>query len=93
MRGDWKLQHLGVVLHVSASGNLIVKAEVIPRIGANVVDDKLKSVGSVFDIIGSAKSPYVSIRPTITDPQHLVKHPIYTIPSTGGRKERRKFGR
>ncbi len=81
------------MLHVSSSGNLIVKTEIVPRIGDNVVDDKLKSVGSVFDIIGSVKSPYASIRPTITDPQRLVKHPIYTIPSTGGRKERRRFGR
>ena len=78
---------------MSASGNLIVKAKAIPRIGASVIDDKLKSVGSVFDIIGSANSPYVSIRPTITDPQRLVKHSIYTVPSNGRRKERRRFGR
>ncbi len=93
MRGVWKTQHLGVVLHVSTSGNLIARARVVPRIGAEVMDEHLKPVGRVFDIIGAVKSPYVAVRPAISDPQRLVKHAIYTSPSTVGRKEKKRFGR
>ncbi|MCW3981253.1 MAG: Gar1/Naf1 family protein [Candidatus Bathyarchaeota archaeon] len=81
------------MLHVSTSGNLIVRARVVPRIGAEVMDENLKPIGKVFDVIGSVKAPYVAVRPAISDPQRLVRHAIYTSSSTGRRKEKRRFGR
>jgi RNA-binding protein len=69
-----------------------LKAETLPRIGDMVVDEKLKSVGSVFDIIGPVSSPYVTVKPTIPEPQRLVKNTLYVVPSAG-RKEKRKYGR
>ncbi|MCW4052977.1 MAG: Gar1/Naf1 family protein [Candidatus Bathyarchaeota archaeon] len=78
---------------MSTSRNLIARARVVPRIGAEVMDENLKPIGRVFDVIGSVKAPYVAVRPAISDPQRLVKHAIYTNSSTRGRKEKRRFGR
>jgi len=88
------LQRLGRVLHLSSSRSLILKAEALPRIGAKVLDDSLKSIGTVFDIIGPVSSPYVVIKPGInTEPLGLINKVVYTIPSGGRRKEKRKYGR
>ncbi len=86
------MQRLGLILHVSPSKNMIIKVEKIPRIGETVVDENLKPVGTVFDLLGPVSSPYVSIRPTVRDPEKLVNKPVYAIPSQK-RKEKNKYGR
>ena len=75
------MQRLGPVLHLSPSRNLILKVESPPRIGETVVDENLKPVGTVFDTFGPVCSPYVAIRPTICDPERLVKKTLYVVPS------------
>lgn len=85
------MQRLGLVLHISPSRNIIMKVENIPKIGETVVDEKLKPVGRVFDILGPVSSPYVAIRPTIHDPYKTVNKPLYLIPSKR-RKEKNKYG-
>lgn len=84
------MQHLGRVLHVGSSRNLILRAESLPRIGAKVVDENLKSVGSVFDIFGPVSSPYVAVRTSVGRSHSLVGNTLYTIPSVKRRKEKRK---
>jgi RNA-binding protein len=69
-----------------------LKAETLPRIGDTVVDENLKTVGSVFDIIGPVSSPYVTVRPETPRPLHLAKSVLYTVPSPG-RREKPKHGR
>lgn len=76
---------------MSPSRNLIIKVEKIPRIGEIVVDEDLKPVGKVFDILGPVSSPYVTVRPTIHDPQKLVNKPVYIVPSAR-RKEKHRYG-
>jgi len=85
------LKRLGHVLHVSSSRNLILKAESMPKIGNKVVDEDLKFVGAVFDVFGPVSSPYVSIKPAISEPQHLIEKTLYTSPSNRRRKEKRKY--
>jgi len=85
------LQRLGLILHISPSRNMIMKVENIPRIGETVVDENLKPVGKVFDILGPVSSPYVAIRPIIRDPEKLVNKPVYVLPSRR-RKEKNKYG-
>ncbi len=85
------MQRLGLVLHLSPSRNMIMKVENIPRIGETVVDENLKPVGRVFDILGPVSSPYVAIRPTIHNPEKMVNKPVYVIPSKR-RKEKNKYG-
>jgi RNA-binding protein len=86
------LQRLGLILHISSSHNIIAKIEKLPRIGETVVDDRLKPVGRVFDIVGPVSSPYAAIVPTVRDPERLINRVVYVLPSER-RKEKNKYGR
>ena len=66
------MQRLGLVLHISPSRNMIMTVENVPKIGETVVDENLKPVGKVFDILGPVSAPYIAIRPTIRDPEKMV---------------------
>ncbi len=79
------LQRLGRVLNVTPSQNLIVKVEKAPKMGTAVVDEDLKSVGRIFDLIGPVSSPYIVIKPSIKNPEKLTNKQLYNAPS---RKER-----
>lgn len=85
------MQRLGLILHVTPSRNIIVKIENVPRIGETVVDENLKPVGKVFDILGPVSSPYATIAPTIRDPEKLAKKTVYILPSKR-RKEKNRYG-
>jgi RNA-binding protein len=84
------LQRIGLVLHTSSCGNMILRAENPPRIGDQTLDENLKPVGMVFDIFGPVSSPYVAVRPTVENPNRFVKHVLYAIPSSKPRREKRK---
>ena len=71
------MQKLGLVLSVTPSRNIIIKAEKPPKSEADVIDEGLKIVGKIFDIIGPTSSPYIVIRPKITDPQRLIGKKLY----------------
>jgi RNA-binding protein len=86
------LQRLGLILHVTPSRNVIAKIENVPRIGETVVDENLKPVGKIFDILGPVSSPYASIVPTIRDPEKLAHKTVYVLPSKR-RKEKSKYER
>lgn len=70
-----------------------MKAEALPKIGDTVVDGHLKPIGTVFDVLGPVSSPYIAVKPAISEPQRLVKSILYTIPPTGRRKEKKYHGR
>lgn len=86
------MQRLGLILHVTPSRNLIAKMENVPRIGEVVVDENLKPIGKVFDILGPVSSPYATIATTIRDPERLANRTVYTLPSKR-RKEKKRYGR
>jgi RNA-binding protein len=75
------LQRLGRVLNMTPSRSLVVRTEKTPRIGLSVVDEDLRVVGKVFDIIGPVSSPYTIVRPTIKEPEKLVNRQLYVLPS------------
>jgi RNA-binding protein len=77
---------------MSSSHNIIAKIEKLPRIGETVVDDRLKPVGRVFDIVGPVSSPYATIVPTVRDPERLINRVVYVLPSER-RKEKNRYGR
>jgi len=61
--------------------------------GEKVVDEKIRQIGTVFDIFGPVSSPYVAVKTTIEDPRMLVNQTLYTVPSSrteGRRKEHRR---
>jgi RNA-binding protein len=77
-RGMW-LQRLGRAYNLTPSQNIVVKTDKTPKIGASVVDENLKTVGKVFDIIGPVSSPYAIVRPTVREPEKLVSKQLYLL--------------
>ena len=75
------LQRLGRVLNMTPSRSLVVRTEKTSRIGLSVVDENLRVVGKIFDIIGPVSSPYAVVRPTIKEPEKLVNRQLYVLPS------------
>jgi RNA-binding protein len=82
------LQRLGRVSNVSPSRNVIVKAENTPKLGSEVVDENLKVVGKVFDIIGPVTAPYAVIKPTNIEPTRLVNKQVYLLLSKTQRSKK-----
>ena len=83
------MQRLGRVINVTPSQSLVVKAEQTPKIGSSVVDESLKTVGSVFDVIGPVTSPYAVVRPAVKEPAKLANKQLYLLPS---KKPRSRYG-
>ena len=75
------MQRLGRVINVTSSRTLVVKTENTPKIGSSVVDESLKIVGKVFDIIGPVTSPYAVVKPTVREPEKLATKQLYLLPS------------
>jgi len=73
------LQRLDKVLHVTPSQNVVAKMSKTPKIGSAVVDEKLKPVGKICDVIGPTSSPYVIVKPTIKDPETLISKQLYLL--------------
>jgi RNA-binding protein len=74
------LRRLGTVLHISNRGSIIVRTEKAPSIGSTsiVFDKRAQEIGSVSDVFGPVKNPYVAIRPMKDlDPKKLVGHVLY----------------
>jgi RNA-binding protein len=84
------LQRLGRVMNVTPSQNLVVKTEKAPKIGLNVVDENLKTVGNVFDVIGPVISPYAVIRPNVKEPASLANKQLYLLPSSNKVRSRNR---
>jgi len=83
------LHRIGYVLHIGSSGNIILKAGNLPRIGDQVVDENLKPVGVVFDVFGPISSPYAAVRPSVEEPNRFIEHVLYAFPSKPRREKRR----
>jgi RNA-binding protein len=81
------LQRLGRVSSLTPSQNIVVKLDKTPKIGAPVVDENLKTVGKVFDIIGPVSSPYAVVKPTVRELDKLAGKQLYMLLS---KKERSK---
>jgi len=75
------LQRLGKVLSVTPSKNIIVKIDKAPKMGAAVIDEKLRVVGKIFDIIGPVSSPYAVIKPSVMDLEKIADMQLYISPS------------
>ena len=69
---------------------MILKAENVPRIGDQVTNEKLKTIGIVFDVFGPTTSPYVAVKPHIQNPEQYVNQILYTTSSRNRRQKRRK---
>ncbi len=85
------MKRLGKVLHVSSSGNLIVKASTVPEIGSDVVDEALRKIGFVYDVIGPVGSPYVAVKPLEgIDLSNYAGKSLYILRENKGRHKKPK---
>jgi RNA-binding protein len=75
------LRRLGKVLHLSKSGNLILRLDQlpVPTIGAQVCDYKLRQIGVVNNVLGPVRSPYVSIKPGANVDGSLAGRVLYLV--------------
>jgi len=71
------MQRLGKVVHFSKSGRLILRSKMKARTGLVAMDEGLKSVGTVFDTFGPVESPYISVKPSVHDPERFVGQILY----------------
>ncbi|MFW9809242.1 MAG: H/ACA ribonucleoprotein complex subunit GAR1 [Candidatus Thorarchaeota archaeon] len=74
------MKRLGKVLHISNRGSIILQTEKTPPVGDRsvVLDKKAQEVGTIIDVFGPVKTPYIAIRPKKnTDPQKLVGQMLY----------------
>ena len=83
------MQRLGRVLNVTPSQNIVVKTDKTPQIGSAVVDENLKVVGKIFDIIGPVSSPYAVVKPAIKEPEKLTNKQLYLLLSKNERSKRK----
>jgi len=84
------LQRIGCVVHISSNGNIILKADNVPRIGDQAMDENLRTVGMVFDVFGPVASPYVAVRPSVDEPNSYVQRILYGAPSRKMAERRRR---
>ena len=82
------MQRLGKVLHVTPSQNVVIKADKTPKIGSAIVDENLKTVGKVFDVIGPVSSPYAVVKPAIKNPAKLTDKQLYLLLSKQQRSKK-----
>jgi len=72
------LKRLGKVLHISRRGAIILRTDKTPPIGAQVVDKSVEVIGTITDIFGPVKEPYISIRAKEgVNTTKLVGQPVY----------------
>jgi rRNA processing protein Gar1 len=55
------MKKIGKVTTTNKKGNFLVKSTKAHRIGLQVVNQEIKKVGKVVDVIGPAKAPYIVI--------------------------------
>jgi RNA-binding protein len=60
--GGGSLIKLGKILHVSSSRNLILRAEIAPPLGAQVLTGDAREVGRIVDIFGPKKEPFIAVK-------------------------------
>jgi RNA-binding protein len=74
------LRRLGKVLHISKRGSIIIQTDKTPPVGRRsiVLDKKAQEVGTIIDVFGPVKTPYVSVRPKRkNDLEKLVGQMLY----------------
>lgn len=58
-----RIKKLGTIMFFSDLGNAILKnPPKLPKIGSNVVTERMEHIGKIVDIFGPVKCPYVSIK-------------------------------
>ncbi|MEM0084815.1 MAG: Gar1/Naf1 family protein [Candidatus Methanomethylicia archaeon] len=71
------MTHAGKILRKINDKMILARAEKAPKINAKVYDSKGKIVGSVYEVFGPVKNPYILIR--ILEGQKAIQNKKETI--------------
>jgi len=85
------MQRLGKVVHLSKSGRLVLRSKSKARTGAVAMDEDLRSVGAVLDTFGPVGNPYISVKPSVSDPERYVGHILYVDEQTEPQRKRNDY--
>lgn len=88
------MKWLGLVMHISSQGKLILQSDFTPPLNALVATENKQNIGRIVDVFGPVKKPFVSIVPSIPskDFENLVGSALY-ITSREKNTRRRSRGR
>ncbi len=84
------MKRLGKVSHYAKQGLLILRSSWVPTLNEPVVDKNLRLVGTVKDVFGPAKMPYVAVKPRVRNPENYVGELLYVDRS---RKKKENHGK
>jgi len=89
------MKRLGKVSHYARQGFLILRTNWVPALNETVVDKELNVIGTVKDVFGPVKGPYVAVKPRVKRPEKYVGALLYvdTRPRKRGGSRKRKHPR
>lgn len=56
------MKKLGKISHISNRGKIIIRSDNTPGLGLPVFDENKKRIGTVQDIFGPTKKPYITVK-------------------------------
>lgn len=82
------MRSLGKLVGKSRSGHIIVRGEMLPPLGAPVVNRDLAFLGKIHDVFGPVGSPFVSLKGRPTEVDLSPGDPVYFLTPEDRRKAR-----
>ncbi|ABP51295.1 MULTISPECIES: Gar1/Naf1 family protein [Pyrobaculum] len=70
------MKRIGLALHYSRMGNLVIKLAEVPPLYINVYTYTMKKVGTLYDVIGNVKNPYGLVKPVERN-DSIIGQPLY----------------
>ncbi|MGZ7120250.1 MAG: H/ACA ribonucleoprotein complex subunit GAR1 [Methanobacterium sp.] len=90
------MKKLGKISHISNRGKIIVRSDNTPGFGLPVFDENKKRIGTVQDIFGPTKKPYITVKAIAKNSEKIEKRVGETVFVSSkplkkwGRKKRKK---
>jgi RNA-binding protein len=87
------MKKLGNISHISNRGRIVVRSNQTPGFGLAVFLKNKERIGTVSDIFGPTKEPYISIKVRAKNSKNFeyrVGEPTYVSPKTNKQRGRRK---
>lgn len=90
------MKKLGKISHISNRGKIIVRSDNTPGFGLPVFNENKKRIGTVQDVFGPTKKPYITVKAYAKNTENLENRVGETLfvsskpKSEWGRKKRKK---
>lgn len=69
---------IGTAIHLAKSGRLVIKAKGDIRAGEFVFDERGNKVGTVLEVIGPTRSPYLTVIPANEQSKRVIGRLVYS---------------